>query len=633
MKYRAEIDGLRAIAVLAVLAFHLVPAACPGGFVGVDVFFVISGYLISAIIQRDIEDEKFSILAFYERRVRRILPALLVTLALTSVVAYFCFLPDELRGYSKQLISALFSAANLFFWLTFGYFDFRPDSVPLLHTWSLAVEEQFYIFLPLFLFAVHRYAPRRLRTAIFVVAASSFIASVISIFLYPSATFYLPHTRAWELLIGAMVSLGLTPLPSTDLQREVAAVVGVCMIALALILFSATTLFPGPTALLPCVGTALVLASGQTGRSMTGRALSWRPLVFVGAISYSLYLWHWPVIILSKALLIVPPGAPALLVNGAMFGLSFGLAVLSWKFVEQPFRNPRRVPRRMLMTCVGAMAAMLAGVGAMMYPGLPGRFPDEARQVAAYIDMGGADVRDGKCFISSNYAYTDFKPSVCLPWASSGPNYLLIGDSHAAQYWPGLSRVLGPAPVMQATASGCKPIRDGDGESRCTRLMDYVFNEFLRDHKPDVMFIAARWFQSDLDGLEKTLQWTERQGIPTVLIGPIVEYDQAFPRLLAIAMRRKQPDLVDAHRVQAIAGVDANMDALARQAHVRFVSVYRIICPSDQGTCIHTPIPSVPLQFDYGHLTTEGSVFVVQRILSQLRPLTSPEGSQPRSTF
>jgi hypothetical protein len=465
------------------------------------------------------------------------------------------------------------------------------------------------------------------------VAAASFIASAISVVLYPSATFYLPHTRAWELLLGAMVSLGLTPLPSTDLQREVAAVIGVCMIALALVFFQSTTLFPGPTALLPCVGTALVLASSQTGRSTTARALSWRPLVFVGAISYSLYLWHWPVIILSKALLIVPPGAPASVVNGAMFALSFGLAVLSWKFVEQPFRNPRRVPRRMLIASVGAVAVVLAGVGAVMYPGLPARFPADARQVAAYIDMGGADVRDGKCFISSNYAYTDFKPSVCLPWASSGPNYLVIGDSHAAQYWPGLSRILNPAPVMQATASGCKPIRGGDGESRCTRLMDYVFNEFLRDHKPDLMFIAARWFQSDFDGLEKTLEWTERQGIPTVLLGPIVEYDQAFPRLLAIAMRRKRPDLVDAHRVQAIAGIDAHMDSLARQAHTRFVSVYRIICPSDQETCIHTPAPSVPMQFDYGHLTTEGSVFVVQRILSQLSLWASPEQPRPPSTF
>ena len=298
LAYRADIDGLRAVAVLSVVAFHLGITKTPGGFVGVDVFFVISGYLISSIVFYEIASSRFSIVNFYERRIRRIFPALFAMLAGFSVLAAVYLLPTELVNYAKSLLAATASASNFYFWQHSGYFD-APLSQPLLHTWSLAVEEQFYLTFPLFLVVVRKVFPDKLRTAVVALFAMSLIASAVVVARNQSAAFYMPYTRAWELLLGTLLSLGMFPRMNSWLQRNAATIAGLAMIAFSVVFYSERTLFPGLSALVPCVGSALIIGAGETGPSVVSRFLSWRPMVFIGLISYSLYLWHWPIVVLQ----------------------------------------------------------------------------------------------------------------------------------------------------------------------------------------------------------------------------------------------------------------------------------------------------------------------------------------------
>src|SRR4029077_11956757 len=241
LHYRADIDGLRAVAVLSVLAYHLQIGWFRGGFVGVDIFFVISGYLISAIILKDISAGKFSIATFYERRVRRIFPALIVTLLGTSFLAYLYFLPAELMSFAKSLLAALFSLSNIYFWKHSGYFSAPVETIPLIHSWSLAVEEQFYVFLPIFLAAAHRYFPRRVRLSVIAIAIISFAVSAVGAFHYPTATFYLAHTRAWELMLGVLISLEVFPTISRPVVRNLATAAGIGLICFAVFAYSSAT--------------------------------------------------------------------------------------------------------------------------------------------------------------------------------------------------------------------------------------------------------------------------------------------------------------------------------------------------------------------------------------------------------
>jgi hypothetical protein len=361
----------------------------------------------------------------------------------------------------------------------------------------------------------------------------------------------------------------------------------------------------------------LLLAAGRTGGSAVSRALAWRPFVFIGLISYSLYLWHWPVLIFSKASLLLPSGSttPVAL---ALFTASFVFAVFSWRYVERPFRDPHLVSIGTLVTSIVVASATLTVFASAAYTGMPYRYPIEARMVATYLDYSGGagnPITRGTCFLSSGYGFDDYNLSQCLSVRSGVPNYLLIGDSHAAHFWAGLSGAFPDANVMQATASGCKPFLNGTGEPRCTRLMRHVYDVFLRQSRPDTVFLAARWEATDLQVLPATLRWFRSQGLSLVVIGPVVEYDQAFPRLLATAMRRRTPRLVDDHRVAGIAELDRELAEVASRFGVRYLSAYHALCPFGRANCHHTAANGVPVQFDYGHLTTEGSIVAVQAML------------------
>jgi peptidoglycan/LPS O-acetylase OafA/YrhL len=612
--YRPDIDGLRAVAVLSVVAFHVGIHQVSGGFVGVDIFFVISGYLITLIMFNQIGAGRFSIVRFYERRIRRIFPALIATLLVTSVLAYRLMLPDELRDYSYSLLAAMFSVSNIYFWAQSGYFDAPAQSKPLLHTWSLGVEEQCYILLPIILQIVHRYFPNGVKPTLAVLAAVSLAISAVGAFTDPEATFYLVHTRAWELLLGGLIALDFFPVPHGAVWRNAMTLIGLAMIAFAILCYTPRTPFPGLTALVPCVGSGLIILAGRGGPSLVGRLLSLRPVVFFGLISYSLYLWHWPILVFQSSDAILLSAKPRIGRLAVVF-VSIGVATLSWALIERPFRRGTPSRRVIFGSAAGGVAVVVATALALV--AAPSRFSPAAVAVASYLGDKATHMRDGTCFIYSANTFAEFDKATCITPAADKPNVLILGDSEAAHLWYGMAHVFHNDNVMQATASGCKPTLDAEGASRCTEMMQYIYGTFLPAHPPNLLVISARWDPGDLPALGRTLAWTRDHHIKTVLFGPIVEYDAPLPRILALALEQNDPGTIARHRTDERA-LDAQMAALAKREGVPFVSLYDELCPD--GQCVVYAAPGVPLQFDYGHLTQQGSMLLAQR-LAKAAPL------------
>lgn len=666
LKYRPDIDGLRCVAVLSVLAFHLSPNRLPGGFVGVDVFFVISGYLISAIVFSEISASRFSVIGFYERRIRRIFPALFATLIVVSVVLSFLLLPAEFVTYAKSVAAATLSSSNFYFWQHSGYFD-SPTSNPLLHTWSLAVEEQFYILFPIFLVITRRFFPKRLKSAVVVLFLASLVASEITL-RYDSVTaFYMPYTRAWELLLGTIVSMGYFPRLRNAVLRNAATILGIAMIAYSTLRFTNQTPFPGFHALIPCVGSALIIGAGEVGSSVVSKVLSLRPIVFVGLISYSLYLWHWPIIVLNDLgfsvnlsgvvpdkwalILLSPTGKKALEIL-----LSFALATLSWRFVERPFRSyPRRIERRPLFALSAAVASVLILFsGAVVYArGFQGRFPARAVQVASYLSSSAvppapgstkgdptvsASTKDtstaasssadvppagttylgqlGNCAITERNEATVFEDSHCLQTTPGKKTYLLLGDSTAGALSVGLKASVPDATIALAAVWGCKPSIHPEGTPLCKHFLDFIFQKYLPSHPIQGMFVEARWYRQSLDELGGILSWSHEHGIKAVVVGPVAEYDAPLPRLLAYSIAWNNPNLAHQHLVAYSEVLDDKMRKLAENTwHVCYASIYRATCQA--GRCLEYADEKngVPLMLDEVHLSKDGSALLARRMM------------------
>lgn len=431
--YRPEVDGLRAVAVIPVILFHAGFSAFGGGYVGVDVFFVISGYLITSIILRERLNGTFSLGSFYERRARRIMPALLLVMAACIPLAWIWMLPNELADFGKSLIAVCTFVSNVLFWRTSGYFDGATELKPLLHTWSLGIEEQYYVLFPL---AVGWLLWLGVRRLFWVVAAAAAVSFGISVWLGSydaTANFYLLPSRAWELLAGSLLawwSVAGFPLPTDRRLRSALSSIGMLMIVLPIFLYDETTPFPGVTALPPVLGTALVLICTDRG-SIVGRLLTLRPILWIGAISYSAYLWHQPLFAYARLMSSREPSAWLYL---ALAGVTLVLAHLSWKYVEAPFRDRGRFKRSQifLMAAAGSAVLIAAGIAAVGTGGFPDRFTPGTQRL-----LSPAKTRIESC--------PEVGPGVhaCqLGRAGLEPSVALVGDSHASAIATELSRQL-----------------------------------------------------------------------------------------------------------------------------------------------------------------------------------------------
>ena len=433
-QYRPDIDGLRAIAVLAVVFFHAEIPGFSGGFVGVDVFFVISGFLITSIILKEIRAGKFSIARFYERRIRRIFPALFPVIAFVLTVGAIIFYSKSFKDLGGSITATTLFVSNIFFWRHSDYFAAAAITKPLLHTWSLAVEEQFYIFFPLLLIAINRYSKKHYLPWFLGIWFLSFIISMYSVYSYPIPTFYLVPTRAWELLTGSILALGIIPKIQTNYLRNILSLLGLGLIFYSIGFFTEDTIFPGANALFPVLGTSLIVYSGIGGIGEICKYLSIKPLVFIGLISYSLYLWHWPLFVFAKYLLFRDLNTAE--VTGIIL-IAFLVSVLSFKFIEQPFRGIQPIipTRKHLFAVAGMMMLVTSSVGLIVdyQNGMPYRFPKaEAATAQALLDMKTdpqwIDYEENMKNISK---LNEGKIPAVIGAEGAVPSFVLWGDSHA----------------------------------------------------------------------------------------------------------------------------------------------------------------------------------------------------------
>ena len=482
MNHRREIDGLRAVAVLPVIAFHAGLPLFAGGFAGVDVFFVISGYLITAILLADLARGRFSLVDFYRRRARRLLPALTVVVLACLPFAWAWMGPDAFAGFARSLVAVGLFAANVLFWQEGGYFATAAEAKPLLHTWSLAVEEQYYLLFPPFLAVLWRRLRRFLFGGIALLALSSFLLAVLSVGARPEAAFYLAPTRAWELLAGALLALHARHHPAAP--REGPAALGLGMILAALLFYDAQTPFPSAWTLLPVIGTVLVLRHGQTG-TRTAALLSWPPFVWVGLISYSAYLWHQPVFAFARLRSLDAPD-PA--VMALLAGATLGMAWVTWRWVEQPFRQGWSGP--VLPVAGGALTAMIA-LGLVL--------PHLDRGLPAALAPAPVMARDDHpCALHTHVS--EARIAACLAQAQARPKVVLIGDSHAMAISAALRRALAAEGGMLISFAhvGCYPIPGttrlpAQGQGGCHRLRAQAW-QTLAQLAPDVpVVVLARW--------------------------------------------------------------------------------------------------------------------------------------------
>lgn len=490
IKYRPDIDGLRAIAVSAVILEHAQFEFISGGYIGVDVFFVISGYLITTYILSGMEEGKFSFLDFYLRRLRRLLPALFLVLVVTVPFSWLMLLPDEFSLYAKSLIGSTAYVANLIFWKSTDYFSPGIAEMPLIHIWSLAVEEQFYLFFPPAIYVAFRFARQKTVPLALIVTLASLVLADYGSRHYPVATFYLLPTRVWEFGVGTLCAIAT--MRGFVVRSSAGSLAGLAAISFAAISFDETTRHPSYLTLLPVLGAGLIILS-HGPRNLGSRLLSLPLLVFIGLVSYSLYLWHQPVFAFAR----IRIGTQGPLELTLLIPLVFALAVLTWHFVERPFRHNATLmrPRRFCGVALPVALALIAA-GLVFLSGwtMQTRLPESVMSI--FQD-------EGRTEMGANCHWQPGRPldhilRTCV-FGSGGDRILVVGDSHAGTLvtafseaiasWPGLS-------ITEVHAAGCAPIRglyrlDGNSQS-CHVLTDELLSEeTLLPYSTVVM--VARW--------------------------------------------------------------------------------------------------------------------------------------------
>ena len=622
--YRGDIDGLRAIAVLAVVAFHAFPSLVPGGFVGVDVFFVISGYLISGLIRKRIVEGRFTFADFYVRRAKRILPALLLVLAACYVFGWSTLLPGAFAKLGKHTAAGIAFISNFALWSEAGYFDTSAMSKPLLHLWSLGIEEQFYLIWPLALW----WASRWRRGALVMVLAIGTVSFAINLATVESAAvaaFYSPVSRFWELQLGCLMAVLAENTQTKAMSRVVAealSIAGAFALIFAII-FDEQVGYPGRWALLPTGGACMLIASGS--QSWLGRhVLSNRLLVGIGLVSYPLYLWHWPLLSFAS---ISAFGTPSVGVRVGLVLASIALAVATYFFVEKPIRFGTRLRHKIAALAAVSLVLATVGVATFLAGGVPSRFPANIRALADFKYEDKTDARYANCWLDDYQPFDAFAQD-CTDLSSARPRVVVWGDSHAARFYPGLAAVLGDTVALsQFTRSGCPPVVDL-GNELCHRTNAWVVSQIALI-RPDTVVLFAYWprytrnWASDdaKRHLFATIDALHAAGTRKVLVmGPAPQWKAELPELLYRASSRNPhgvPDRLATDLDPRVATADTELRHDLEGRDAAYFSVRNFLC-TEEGCLTHTPEGEMSLTtYDYGHLTTAGAAFITRQIAAE----------------
>ncbi|MBJ2221066.1 acyltransferase family protein [Pseudomonas sp. MF7453] len=646
LKYRPDIDGLRAFAIITVVLFHAFPSFVPGGFIGVDIFFVISGYLISSIIFKELNAGSFSFSGFYQRRIKRIFPALVLVLAACYIFGWFALMASEFKMLGKHMISSIGFVQNIVLYKESGYFDTASELKPLLHLWSLGVEEQFYFLFPLIAWAMWRY--RKWAFPFLIIAAVvSFGADVHKLKADPSAAFYLPQYRFWEILVGSLLAYAAVFHPAAiacsrtgTTARKTAfnaiSLLGVLLLIASVAIIDKSKSFPGAWALMPVMGSALLILSGPN-TWLNDRVLASRVFVGIGLISYPLYLWHWPVITFMRIV-----GADELSVWKGVIAItaSFLLAFVTYKFIELPFRAAKlKLSKTGVLVFLGCIVA-ISGTLSFYKDGLPGRAAVVDREEYAqyfnnyapswnyfkthntsetyrydcdFYDMdshlSGNATNEPKAQIAPS-CYTPTSKSVVMVW----------GDSHAQQLLYGLKQDL-PSDVslIQVASSGCVaniPNPQAPDKKYCDRS-NTVALEVIHKVAPQILVIAQIGGHDMFNNLAALVERAKGYGVKHVIVvGPVPRYNTALHQMVIRKYWFNTPKRVNENFAGDIFPTDTWLKKRASTAGFEYVSALDAFCNSEGCmTYVGDDRKTGLVTFDVGHLTSKASEFFARTAL------------------
>lgn len=501
MEYRKEIDGLRAIAVIPVILFHARFPQFSGGFVGVDVFFVISGYLITTLILSEKETDTFSLVTFYERRARRIVPALFLVMLVSAIFAWFWLYPSHMEDFSKSLVAVSLFSSNILFWKETGYWGVENELKPLLHTWSLAVEEQYYVLFPLFLMFMWRFRKRWILSSFFFVAIGSLLLSQWAAFNNPTANFFLLPTRGWELAIGAGIAFYflyrkqvIRSLLSHKAIDELLGWLGIALIGYAVFVFDEKTPFPSVYALVPTIGTALIIIFSSK-ETLVGKLLGSKIPVGIGLISYSAYLWHQPLFVFARHRSLHEPSSLLLVILSLA---SLLLAFISWKYVETPFRKKGIFSRKQIFSfvAIGSVIFITLGVAGQFTEGWKNRFDDRLLESVAKAEKRSFNIIS--CESDSETLFSD--SDYCVLVSNNRKFAFLYGDSHAKAMVFEAKKAFSKTDygLIQATTQACPPVKnvyraDNPDKRACYEKNKKVYDFIESNPQIEYVVMAARW--------------------------------------------------------------------------------------------------------------------------------------------
>ncbi|MFD1121331.1 acyltransferase family protein [Methylophilus flavus] len=631
--YRPEIDGLRAIAVMLVVLFHAFPTRIAGGFIGVDIFFVISGYLISNIILNEISKGNFTILGFYKKRINRIYPALAFVLLTCVLVSKFLLFKAEIAEFDLSVFFSTIFSANLYFLKTLNYFDNSAENHPLLHLWSLGVEEQFYIFWPFLLLYAAKKTNSFAIKAITLVLAVSFLLNILFVAQYQSNVFYLPFTRFWELGFGSLCALvtrtNIHKYPikifNCKVNSDFLTMLGLLFIIVCELLIQPTSLFPGWFAVLPVLGSGLILTYGESS-NFAKKILANRLFVFVGLISYPLYLWHWPILSFSHIYLgYLMVGY----VKVFLVFLSFLFAIVTYYLIEIPLRY--KITHNLKPLFLFILLLLIGFYSLVSYQNISSSKLTEYDEFVSFYKgyVGNTDYVNKNrvycSYIDQNGSFEENIPSSCI--IKDAKNLIVLwGDSHAYQLFSGLEKNLDSKfSLSQLTSSGCHPSIKLQGSSNsinCNKANEKAL-DVIRASKPGIVVLAQRDSHDSTDWNSLAVELKNLGVKRVILLGPVPQWNQYLYRFLAknyTTLNDIPPYIGGKVLNQAILELDISLKKKYSQSTaLEYISLVDLFCEPKLGCLSFVKDSSVELTtFDYGHLGLSASEMVAKKITQSI---------------
>ena len=636
-KHRADIDGLRGLAVLAVVIFHAFPTHLSGGFLGVDVFFVLSGYLITSIIYLQLESGRFNFFLFYGCRIRRIFPSLITVLIGCYAIGWRILLPEDYKKLGAHITAGAGFLSNFLLWTESGYFDAPSSRKPLLHLWSLAIEEQFYILWPFILFISRKIKVNLLLLSVGL-TLSSFILNVMRVKENSVQTFYWPTSRAWELTIGACLLFSskrttrffgnlencqssfftfLTcfgdPRSKCNILSQFTSIGGALLVVLPMYFLSRAIVFPGWWALAPTIGTSLVIWSGPAAW-VNRFILSSRFLVGLGLISYPLYLWHWPLLVFTSSVTDTQTFENTRVI---IVLISIILAWITYAFIENPLRFGSHGAAKCIFLCVSMLAIGTTGYRTYRMDGLSFRFPKIIQDLVNFQYNVPNMYKDGTCSLFHQQDESNFGKCVMNAGQPVSTALILWGDSFAAHLRPGIEEAKSDFRITQLNTHGCPPILGTEATSnpKCNHINHYVMKRIVNE-KPNTVVLAARWSYYNWKNITNSIAALKNASVKNIyLVGPVPEWQNSLAKCLYEYYIRdplhRIPERMTYGLIPGMHKLDATLSDVATKFAINYISPCKIFCNSDGCLTRIGNTSDTITALDYGHLTFVGSKFLV----------------------